>query len=74
MRRHVESETAAAKASAKALTGMPIVLLAILCAMSPDSAAFFFDTAAGLACLAAVAALLVAGTLLINKISDMKID
>lgn len=74
MRRHVESETAAAKASAKALTGMPIALLAILCAMSPESAAFFFGTAAGLACLAAVAALLVAGTLLINKISDMKID
>ena len=74
IRRHVESETASAKASAKALTAMPAVLLAILCVMSPDTSAFFFGTPAGWASIAAVAALLAAGGAMIAKISDMKID
>ena len=73
LRRLVDTLTAQGRLSRWVLTGLPVVLLLAMTVLNRDYASVLFDTTGGQFALTLAGVLLVAGSLVIKKIVDIKI-
>lgn len=68
--RSLKVQTAQAQLSARIVTAMPFVLIALFSLMSPGFLSPFFESMAGMALLAAALVMQVAGVVLVHRMLD----
>ena len=74
MRRLISSETSSTRMSVKLIFVCFVIIMAIVCLPSETAMHFYTQEPAGWICLGAALGLMVAGTLVINKMADIPLD